>query len=81
MSRQAVFELTDEQVKSIREWTTLEEISYRADNLVCWYEFREYDVRVFTFRPNGDVVLEEREFHGEGWDTYTFEYKGETDEN
>jgi hypothetical protein len=80
MSKQAIFELTDEQVKSIQEWTTLDEISYGADGTVFWANWGEYDVKAYTFRKDGSVVLEERDF-SEGWRTYEFDYKGATDEN
>lgn len=75
MSNQYVFELTDEQTKAIKYWTTLDQIQFHADGLVSWIEWRDYDVRVFTFRKDGTVVLEERDFN-EGWSTYTFDAEG-----
>lgn len=74
MSKQFVFELTDEQEKAIKEWTTLDEIQFHADGMVSWIEWRDYDVRVFTFRKDGSVVLEERDF-SDGWSTYKFDAK------
>ena len=77
MSRQYVFEITDEQEKAIKEWTTLDQISFHADGLVVWANWRDYDVQVLTFRKDGSVVLEEREFY-DGWNTYTFDAEGES---
>lgn len=74
MSRQFVFELTDEQEKAIKEWTTLDEISISANGLVFWANWGDYDVKVYTFRKDGSVVLEERDF-SDGWSTYEFDAK------
>ncbi len=75
MSNQYVFELTDEQTKAIKHWTTLDQIQFHADGLVSWTEWCFWYVRVVTFRKDGSVVLEERDF-AEGWSTYTFDAEG-----
>lgn len=74
MSKQFVFELTDEQEKAIKEWTTLDEISISVNGLVFWANWGDYDVKVYTFRKDGSVVLEERDF-SDGWSTYEFDAK------
>lgn len=80
MSNQHVFELTDEQVKAIEHWTTIQDVSFRKDGTVYWADWRDHDVRVFTFRTDGSVILEERDFFSDGWETYTFDTEGELDE-
>lgn len=80
MSKQFIFELTDKQEKTIKEWTTLDQLSFDASGLVFWIEWRDYDVRVITFRKDGSVVLEERDF-SDGWTTYNFDANTERTDN
>lgn len=72
MSKQFVFELTDEQVTAIKGICTLDDITFHADGMVSYINWEDHDVKVWTFRKDGSYVLEERDFY-DGWETYQFD--------
>jgi hypothetical protein len=73
MSAQFSFYLTDEQVRAIKGITTTDDITFTADGTVKFIDWREYDVKVWTFHRDGSYVLEERGLDSDGWETYTFD--------
>lgn len=72
MSRQYVFELTEEQLTTIKSICTLDDITFHTNGMVSYINWGDYDVKVWTFRKDGSYVLEERDF-SDGWETYQFD--------
>jgi hypothetical protein len=73
---QHVFELTDAQVEAIKRYCNIDEICFVGedkDRCVRWVDWREYDVRIYTFYADGEVWLDERDFDSDGWTTYNLD--------
>lgn len=69
---QITFTLTDEQMKALKHWGFEEQFQIHADGTVSVVLYRDHNIEVYTFRKNGDVILEERDFMSDGWETYNY---------
>lgn len=64
------FYLTDEQKEAIvNSGISLGELSFSAKGMVFATVWDEYDVRCYTFRKDGSVIVEERGLDSDGWQT------------
>lgn len=64
------FTLTDEQKQAIiNSGIAYSELSFSASGMVFANVWNEYDVRCYTFRKDGSVVVEERGLDSDGWQT------------
>lgn len=61
------FYLTDEQRCAARD-VCLDNVYFGSDGSVIGIKFDDYDIEVFTFRKDGGIVKEVRDFEG-GWTT------------
>lgn len=70
------FYLTDAQkLAIINSGIALGELSFSATGMVSATVWGEYDVRCYTFRKDGSVVIEERGLDSDGWQTQTTEWR------
>lgn len=71
MNTEFGFYLTDEQKFAMRDVSIdLAELHFSATGSVIGIVWGEYDVTTYTFRKDGGIVKETRDFTGnDGWDT------------
>ena len=78
MNSEYGFYLTDAQQNAIRDVSVdKSELHFSATGSVVGIVFDEYDVTTYTFRKDGGIVKETRDFTGnDGWTTWCRDHNG-----
>lgn len=68
LKKEYAFYLTDAQRWAIRDASVDDNnVHFCADGMVTGIKFQDHDIEVFTFRKDGTVVKEVRDFFSDGW--------------
>lgn len=71
------FELTLEQQVAIRDMCISDtELFLSGTGMVCGCVFGDYEITFYTFREDGSVVREVRDFLSDGWTIHNIDVDG-----
>lgn len=68
--------LTDEQWATIRNWHLEKDLYFHTDGKVQAILFEQDCIQVFTFRSDGSLLVEERDFTNQGWSEMEYKASG-----
>lgn len=65
LKEEYAFYLTGAQRCAVRD-VSLDNVYFGTDGMIVGIKFQDYDIEVFTFRKDGSIVKEVRDF-SDGW--------------